>query len=131
MGNEGFEHPCVLHVENGVGMIQLRAVAISANSGLNGAHFIMYARVGVWEDIVREKMPNSIFYKQEDIDAVGALAAASELPGFTTDITQRIMPSRRNNRVNIPFSDPEAYMQFYLVCRDADTKRFWQLFAQI
>lgn len=37
MGNEGFEHPCVLHVENGVGMIQLRAVAISANSGLNGA----------------------------------------------------------------------------------------------
>ena len=98
---------------------------------MDGEQFIMYARVGVWEDIVKAKMPSAKFFKQEDMDAVGELAAASELPGFTTDITRRVMASRRNSRVNIPFSDPEAFMQFYLICREQDRPRFHQLFAQI
>lgn len=36
MANNGFEHPCTLHVENGVGTVQLRAVNMSANSATNG-----------------------------------------------------------------------------------------------
>ena len=36
MGNEVFEHPCVLHVKDGVGIIQLRALDIRAHSALNG-----------------------------------------------------------------------------------------------
>ena len=36
MANEGFEHPCNLYVKNGVGMVQLRAVPLSAKSQLSG-----------------------------------------------------------------------------------------------
>ena len=36
MANEGFEHPCSLYVKNGVGTVQLRAVPLSAKSGLSG-----------------------------------------------------------------------------------------------
>lgn len=36
MANEGFEHPCTLVIRNGEGFIQMRAVSVSANSGLTG-----------------------------------------------------------------------------------------------
>lgn len=85
---------------------------------LNGQNFIMYAHVGFWEDIVREKMPESKFFLQEDFDAVGELARFSELPHFASDITLNAMPSRRNGRINIPFSDPESHVWYYLICLD-------------
>ena len=100
-------------------------------SKMDGQNFIMYAKVGFWEDIVIEKMPNSKFYKQEDLDAVGDLAAASDLPSFSTDITQRVMASRRNGRINIPFSDPEAFVQYYLICRKQDKQKYRSLFRAI
>ena len=36
MANEGFEHPCTLCIENGIGIIQLLAQSIAAKSKLNG-----------------------------------------------------------------------------------------------
>lgn len=36
MANEGFEHPCTLCVNEGVGIVQLRALLLSAESGANG-----------------------------------------------------------------------------------------------
>lgn len=36
MANEGFEHPCILSVKNGVGTIQLKALEITANSASTG-----------------------------------------------------------------------------------------------
>lgn len=86
---------------------------------MDGQSFIMYAHVGFWEDIVRQKMPNAKFFKQEDLDAVSELARFSDLPAFASDITIRTMTSRKNDRINIPFSDPESLAAYYLVC---DTK---------
>ena len=83
---------------------------------LNGQSFIMYAHVGFWEDIVRSKMPDSKFFLQEDFDAVGELANFSELPHFASDITLEVMPSRRNGRITVPFSDPESHVWYYMVC---------------
>ena len=100
-------------------------------SKMDGQNFIMYAKVGFWEDVVKEKMPNSKFYKQEDLDAVGDLAAASDLPSFSTDITQRVMASRRNGRINIPFSDPEAFAQYYLICKTEDKKKYSRLYHHV
>ena len=100
-------------------------------SAMDGQKFIMYAKVGFWENIVTEKMPNAVFYKQENLDAVGDLAAASDLPSFSTDITQRVMASRRSGRINIPFSDPEAFVQYYLVCKKEDKKKYERLFDAI
>ena len=36
MANDGFEHPCVISVRNGVGTVQLKAISISASSGATG-----------------------------------------------------------------------------------------------
>ena len=37
MANDGFDHPCTLFVENGVGLIQLSARPMAAKSGLSGS----------------------------------------------------------------------------------------------
>ena len=36
MANRGFEHPCVLKVENGCGMVHLKPISTSARSPLTG-----------------------------------------------------------------------------------------------
>lgn len=36
MANEGFEHPCVLSVNNGIGTLRIKAVEVSAHSAANG-----------------------------------------------------------------------------------------------
>lgn len=82
----------------------------------DGQNFIMYSQVGFWENVVKEQMPSSNFYKQENLEAVGELAANSDLPSFSTDITQKILPSRRSGRINVPFSNPEAKANYYLIC---------------
>ena len=91
---------------------------------MDGQNFIMYAHVGVWEDIVRTKMPHAKFYKQEDIEAVGELANNSDLPSFSTNITLEELSSRQNNRINVPFSNEEATIKFYIVCIKENFKRF-------
>jgi DNA-binding transcriptional LysR family regulator len=93
----------------------------------DGQNFIMYAKVGIWEQIIRKKMPHARFFKQEDLDAVGELAGNSDLPMFSTNITMKEIPSRKKNRVNIPFSDDEASVTFYLVYAKKDAPRFRQL----
>lgn len=100
-------------------------------SEMDGQRFIMFNKVGFWENIVKVKMPNSKFYKQEDLDAVSELASKSNLPSFSTDITQRVIPSRRNGRVNIPFSDPEAFAQYYLICKKNKKKNYLDLFERL
>lgn len=91
---------------------------------MDSQNFIMYAKVGIWEDILREKMPHAKLYKQADLDVVGEIASASDLPSFSTNVTQQLLPSRVTNRVNIPISDEEAYADFYIICKQSDKKRF-------
>lgn len=100
---------------------------------MDGKNFIMYAQVGFWEQIVREKMPRSRFFLQSDLEAVGELVRSSDLPSFSTDVTQRVMASRRDGRVNVPFSDAEAEVEYYLVypCKeDEKIGRFLEMMDQ-
>lgn len=98
---------------------------------MDGQNFIMYAQVGFWEQIVREKMPRSRFFLQSDMEAVGELARYSDLPSFSTDVTQRVMASRRDGRVNVPFSDAEAEAEYYLVCPRKDEGNWERLLSHI
>jgi hypothetical protein len=91
----------------------------------------MYAHVGVWEDIVRAKMPHAKFYKQEDVEAVGELASNSDLPSFSTNITLEELPSRQNNRINILFSDEEPTITFYIVCSKENFKHFQRFLKDV
>ena len=83
------------------------------------------------ERIVREKMPESRFFLQEDIDAVGELGKFSKLPHFSSDITVQAMPSRRNGRVHVPFSDPESHVCYYLACLEQNRETFEKIFAPL
>lgn len=98
---------------------------------MNGENFIMYAHVGFWEKIVREKMPESRFFLQEDIDAVGELGKFSKLPHFSSDITIQAMPSRRNGRVHVPFSDPESHVCYYLACLEQNREKYTQWVSRV
>lgn len=95
---------------------------------MDGQNFIMYAHVGFWENIVREKMPHTRFFKQEDMEAVGELARFSDLPSFASDITLRTMESRQNSRIHIPFSDKESLAVYYLICKAEHQARLSPLF---
>jgi DNA-binding transcriptional LysR family regulator len=91
---------------------------------MDGQNFIMFARVGIWEQLVREKMPHAKFFKQEDVEALTEITASSDLPSFTTDLSLSLVMREPNpERHNIPFSDPEATMMFYLCCRKEDVRR--------
>lgn len=95
---------------------------------MDGQSFIMYAHVGFWEEIVREKMPHAKFFKQEDMDAVTELVRFSDLPSFVSDITLKRMSPRQNDRIYLPFSDPESYATYYLVCHAKDRGKLSGLF---
>ncbi len=95
---------------------------------MDGQDFLMLAQVGFWDTLVRREMPHSRFFLQQDLEALGELTRYSDLPSFVTDVTQRVLPDRRNGRVDIPFSDPSARAQFFLVCREENESRWnWLL----
>lgn len=98
---------------------------------MDGQNFIMYAQVGVWEQVVHSKMPHAKFFKQEDLEAVDEITGNSSLPSFASNININELPSRQNNRINIPFSDKEATITFYLACLKKDEKRFKRLLRTI
>lgn len=96
-------------------------------SQVDGQNFIMYAKVGIWEQIVRNQMPKARFFKQEELDTVGELASSSDLPMFSTNITMEEIPSRVKNRINIPFSDKDAEITFCLLYTKENANRFKRL----
>lgn len=98
---------------------------------MDGQNFIMYAHVGFWEDVVRSKMPHSKFFLQTDIETVGELARYSDLPSFFSDITMKVMGSNQNDRINIPFSDPESCVTYYLICNKENQAKWRSLFLNI
>lgn len=95
---------------------------------MDGQSFIMYSHVGLWEDIAREAMPHAKFFKQEDLEALGEIAESSTLPMFSSSITVKEFSSRLKGRANIPISDSEATIDFYLVCKKSEARRFKRLF---
>lgn len=97
---------------------------------MDGQSFIMYAHVGFWEDIVRQKMPRSRFFLQSDLDAVGELAQYSDLPSFSSDITQKTTRHRSSGRIHVPFADPESFVTYYLICRKEDRQKWKTLFKE-
>jgi len=89
---------------------------------MDGQNFIMYSQVGIWESIVTTHMPHSSFFKQESMQALEELRKYSELPSFTTNITNMTAPvrpqaSNATLRVNVPISDDAATITFYLSCK--------------
>lgn len=100
-----------------------RSVSLSE---MNGQSFIVHGHEDLWTDIVREKLPNSSFFFQENLDAIVSIALNSDIPTFSSDILLENMESYRTERVNIPVSGLENTLTYYLVCKSAQLPK-WEL----
>ncbi len=79
---------------------------------INGFNFLLRTELGFWDTLCREKMPASKFLVQTDNAVFDELVRASSLPCFTTDYGQ--LRDDYPGRVNIPLTDDEAHVTFYL-----------------
>ena len=79
---------------------------------VNGFNFLLRTQLGFWDTLCREKMPASKFLVQTDTAVFDELVKASSLPCFTTDYGQ--LQGGFLERVNIPLSDAEAHVTFYM-----------------
>ena len=87
---------------------------------INGFNFLLGTNLGIWNNLCREKLPASRFLVQDSEYSLAEIIKQSTLPCFTTDVA--IAERYRNigeDRVNVPISNPEASMSFYLVARDS------------
>ena len=84
---------------------------------INGFNFLLRSELGFWDTLCREKMPASKFLVQTDTTVFDELVNASSLPCFTTDYGQRRLQTAYPGRVNIPLTDMEASVTFFLASR--------------
>lgn len=84
---------------------------------INGFNFLLRSELGFWDALCRQKMPASRFLVQTDEFEFGELVRSSSLPCFTTDYFPR---HEYEGRVNIPLTDDEARVTFYLLTRRQD-----------
>ena len=84
---------------------------------INGFNFLLRSELGFWDTLCREKMPASKFLVQTDTTVFDELVNASSLPCFTTDYGQRRLQTAYPGRVNIPLTDTEASVTFFLASR--------------
>lgn len=72
---------------------------------------LLYARIGVWENIIREQMPSAHVILQENRDSFEALKRESALLSFSTELSARHYGVE--NGIQIPISDEAATLTFY------------------
>lgn len=81
---------------------------------INGFNFLLRTELGFWDALCREKMPASKFLVQTDDAVFDELVKASSLPCFITDYGRFMNYA---NRINIPLTDSEAQVTFYIADR--------------
>ena len=82
---------------------------------INGFNFLLRTELGFWDTLCREQMPASRFLVQTDTYTFDELVRASSLPCFTTDYGQ--LRGGYPQRVNIPLTDDQAHVTFYILRR--------------
>ncbi len=98
-------------------------------SEMNGENMLLMSDIGFW-DFVKNKMPDSRFLTQDDRFSFQELLLASFLPAFTSDPAGKYM-ELPPVRTNIPISDEDAAVTYYLVCRAGERKNFAPLFSAL
>lgn len=93
---------------------------------MDGQSFLQLRDVGVWTDTARKMMPHTHLLLQEEMSALGELVTNSGLPAFATNITLNM--HKDENRVFIPFLDPEATKTFYACCIAEDRNKYRKFF---
>ena len=94
---------------------------------MDGENMLLYADIGFWSHLPREKMPHSRFLVQNERFALDELVASSVLPCFVSDITMET-DGKPENRLIIPIRDPEASVTYYTVCLKKNFSQVKKLF---
>lgn len=84
---------------------------------LNGFNFLLKSELGFWDTLCHKMMPSSKFLVQTDEAVFDEIVNASSLPCFTTDYFADY-ESIYKERVNIPITDEEANVTFYVIYRE-------------
>lgn len=96
---------------------------------LNGFNFLLGSDLGFWNDIVRDRLTASRFLVQDDEFALAELIRTSSLPCFTTDVAiEHRYRDLDPDRVNIPITDPEVNVSFWLAARADAAEKVGRLF---
>lgn len=97
---------------------------------MNGENMLLMPDIGFWNFVRTDKMPDSRFLTQSDRFSFNELILTSSLPAFTSDLAEKYSDVP-HNRVNIPISDDEATVIYYLVCKSEKKKFFLSLFSAL
>ncbi len=99
-------------------------------SDLDGENFLLMSEIGFWHDMTVRKMPHSRFLVQNDRFTFDEIVSASVLPTFSTDTANEFF-GRSPDRVEVPITDEEAEVRYFLVCLKENEKQFGQLFEAL
>lgn len=97
---------------------------------MNGENMLLMDDIGFWDFVRTEKMPDSRFLTQSDRFSFNELVEASSLPSFTTDLAKKYIETGKG-RIEVPVSDSEAIVTYYLVCQKELRKEYLALFAAL
>ena len=97
---------------------------------MNGENMLLMNDIGFWKFVHSSKMPDSRFLTQSDRFSFDELVRSSSLPSFTTNLANKFIDSGAD-RVDVPISDPDASVTYYLVIRKAQEQVFRTLFAAL
>lgn len=92
---------------------------------LGGQSVLLFRDMGVWHRLL-EKDPHPHYLVQNDRETLIELIQASGLPCFSSNLTVSRFRAM-GSRVNIPLSDEQAAVTFYLCARESDSELFHQL----
>lgn len=97
---------------------------------MNGENVLLMSDIGFWNFVKTKKMPDSRFLTQSDRFDFNELVQASSLVSFTSDLAEKYIEVA-SGRINVPISDEEATVTYYLVCRAENKKEFTSLFSAL
>ncbi|URZ16666.1 LysR family transcriptional regulator [Clostridium felsineum] len=82
---------------------------------IDGENFLLFSKIGLWNDLCLKTMPSSHFLVQDERFSFEELVRNSALPSFTSDLSIKHY-GNATNRVIIPILDSEATVSYYFMC---------------
>lgn len=79
-----------------------------------GETMLLFKEIGIWNERIISKMPQTKFILQDQDEAFSALVQLSALPAFASNLTLKHSDRWQDqNRVTLPILAPEAHVTFY------------------
>ena len=97
---------------------------------LAGEKILIHNKIGFWYSVCKLKIPDAVFLEQNELSALREIVRASDLPSFSTNVTNR-REAAPQDKVAVPLSDPEVNVQFWCICLAEKQAEYAPLFEAI